>query len=656
MQYESVSYKQVKINDTFWAPFMERVRLSVIPYQWEALNDRIEGAAPSFCIRNFKIAAQVTHPQLDYDVDSSLGHGGYKWQDSDAAKWIEAAAYTLIWHPDPELEKTVDEVIDIICNAQQSDGYLNTYYIITGLDKRFTNLRDNHELYCFGHFLEAALAWYEATGKRKFLDVMIRYADCVNRLFGPEEGKLQGYPGHEIAEMALVWLYRVTGDVKHLKLAQYFIDQRGQPPLYFAEEATRDGKGPPWEGSYFGLQYYQAGRPVRDQHIAEGHAVRATYLYSAMADIARLTGDEPLLEACNSIWNNIVNRQIYITGGIGQCAYGESFTFDYDLPNDMAYAETCASIGLAFFAKRMASIVVSGTYGDVLEKALYNGIISGMSLDGTEFFYVNPLEVHPESCLKAQPYRHVKTRRQKWFGCACCPPNLARIIASLGSYIHTTGDAAVYTHLFIGSESVIKINGKELLLTITTKYPWDSNVNISFAVKSPVRFVYGFRIPGWCSYFSVKLNGNNVGFTVNDGFALLDRQWQEGDSLEIMFDMPVQFIQANPKVRANSGKVSVMRGPVVYCMEETDNGPGLHNVRCGQPRDIDFQYESDLLEGVVTVSFTGKKESDWDGDSLYRNLQDTALDEVPLRWIPYYAWANREPGEMIVWIKRQYHE
>ena len=331
---------------------MERIRTVVIPYQWEALNDRVSGAAPSYCMRNFKLAAELTRPELDYGVPCGIGHGGCVFQDSDLAKWIEAASYSLTWHPDPALEQTLDDAIDIVCNAQQDDGYLDTYYIINGLDKRFTNLRDNHELYCFGHLLEGAVAYYEATGKRKFLDALIRYAECIDRLIGPEEGKLHGYPGHEIAEMALVRLYAITKDEKHIKLARYFIDWRGQKPLFFEEEAGRNGKNLYWENSFFKYQYCQAGKPVRDQHAAEGHAVRAVYLYSGMADIARLTGDAALMNACDDLWNNIVNRQMYITGSIGQSAYGESFTYDYDLPNDTVYAETCAAIGLVFFAKR----------------------------------------------------------------------------------------------------------------------------------------------------------------------------------------------------------------------------------------------------------------------------------------------------------------
>jgi len=646
---EFVDLKNIAVSDSFWGPFMDRIRTSVIPYQWEALNDRIPGADPSYCMRNFKLAAELTHPELDYGVPRDTGHGGCVFQDSDFAKWIEAAAYSLVWHHDPALERTLDDAVDIVCNVQQNDGYLNTYYIINGLDKRFTNLKDNHELYCFGHLLEGAVAYYEATGKRKFLDALIRYAECIDRLIGPEDGKLHGYPGHEIAEMALVRLYAITKNEKHLKLAKYFVDQRGQKPLYFEEENKRNGNDFYWKNSLFQYQYYQAGKPVRDQHAAEGHAVRAVYLYSGMADIARLTGDTALLKVCDDLWDNIVNRQMYITGSIGQSAYGESFSYDYDLPNDTVYAETCAAIGLVFFARRMASIAPKGTYGDVIEKALFNGIISGMSLDGKSFFYVNPLEVTPEASMKNQGKRHVKIERQKWFGCACCPPNLARLIASLGSYIHSLGENALYTHLFTGSEANVKISGANVSVKIETKYPWEGQVNISFAMSVKTKFKYYFRIPGWCGKYSISLNGKEQTCVIKDGYALIDREWSDGDKVSLVLDMPVNFVKANPHVRENIGKIAVMRGPVVYCAEEEDNGQELFRLHAGKPNDITIRHEKDLLENVTVISFTGKREKDWDCDALYQSA-GTVLEDKKIILIPYYAWANRKAGEMTVWI------
>jgi DUF1680 family protein len=647
---EFIRPRDIKIDDQFWGAFMERVRAKVIPYQWKALNDNIPGAEPSYCIRNFKLAAEITHPELDYGVPRDIGFGGMVFQDSDLAKWIEAAAYSLAWHPDAELEKTLDETIDIICNAQQDDGYLNTYYIINGLEKRFTNLKDNHELYCMGHYIEAAAAYYEAAGKRKLMDAMIRYVDCVDKHIGPEEGKLHGYPGHEIAEMALVRLYALTKDEKHLRLARYFIDERGRSPLYFEEETRRNGNTFYWKDSYLQYQYYQAGKPVREQDAAEGHAVRAVYLYSGIADTARLTGDKELLAACEALFSNITKKQMYITGAIGQSAYGEAFSYDYDLPNDTVYGETCAAIGLAFFARRMVSIAPKAGYADVIERTLFNGIISGMALDGESFFYVNPLEVLPQASLKDRRMRHVKIQRQKWFGCACCPPNLARIIASLGSYVHSASADAVYTHLYLGSEARVSLAGGALKIKMETRYPWEGQVEISLSPEGRDSFTYGLRIPSWCKSFSLKLNGSGAPYTLRDGYALISREWRSGDRLSLSLDMPAGLVESNPRVRDNRGKVALTRGPLVYCLEEKDNGKELFKLHAGSPPDFKVNYEKDLLEGLCTVSFTGKKEKDWEDGALYRAWAEGRREEKELTFIPYYAWANRGPGEMTVWI------
>jgi DUF1680 family protein len=486
-QYSNnIPLKNINIKDDFWTPFLERVSAKVIPYQWEALNDRIRGAEPSYSMRNFKAAAQRIHTELDYGIDRAEGHKGPVFTDSDFGRWLEAASYTLIWKPDPVLEKTIDGAIEIVCNAQRPDGYLNSYYINTNPEKRFTNMMNHHELYCLGHLIEAAVAYYEATGKGKLLDALDKYIDYVDALIGPEDGKLHGYPGCETIEFALIKWYKLSNNKKYFRIAKYFIDQRGQSPLYFEEEQKQSGDGHRWD--IYQYQYYQAGKPVRDQHIAEGHAVRAVYLYSGMADVAKIAEDNALFDACKDLWNNIVKRQMYITGAIGQSSYGEAFTFDYDLPNDTVYAETCASVGLAFFAQRMASMELNGAYGDVLERALYNGIISGMSLDGRRFFYVNPLEVFPEAVQKSMIYHHVKGERQKWFGCCCCPPNVARIVSSLGSYIHSVQDNAVYTHLFIGSEAKVQIGGRDIGIGIKTKYPWESNISIRLDLKEKQDF------------------------------------------------------------------------------------------------------------------------------------------------------------------------
>ena len=496
--------KQIRIKDTFWEREQELVRREVIPYQWEALNDRVPGASPSYCMRNFRVAGNLMRrkrtqgngfvpPAYTYRGFEALPEDpgnpepdqfyGFVFQDTDFSKWIEAVGYSLINHPDPELERTADEAIDIVCAAQAENGYLDTYYIINGMDRIFTNLRDHHELYCFGHLAEGAASYYQATGKDRLLKAAQRYADFIAERFGPEEGKCKGYPGHEIAEMALARLYEVTGEEKYLELSRFFLDMRGTRPYYFdleeKERAEHEGKPyrQPEEGLRF--QYHQAHLPVREQSEAVGHAVRAVYLYSGMADVARLTKDEAMYAACERLWGSIVNEKLYITGGIGGTRLGEAFSYPYDLPNDTAYSETCAAIGLVFFARRMLEIRADNRYSDVMEQALYNTVLAGMALDGKSFFYVNPLEVLPEACEKDERKRHVKSIRQKWFGCACCPPNIARMVSSLSAYAYTASETTLYTHLYMGSELDFEWDGHGMNMQVETDFPWDGHVKVT---------------------------------------------------------------------------------------------------------------------------------------------------------------------------------
>ena len=633
--------KSVRIADGFWGNYQRKVLDEVIPYQWEALNDRVPGADKSGCIRNFEIAAGRAEGQ----------HYGWVFQDSDLAKWLEAVAYALTLRPDPELERRADETIELICAAQQPDGYLNTYYIINGLDKRFTNLQDNHELYCFGHMTEAAVAYYQATGKDALLQAMIRYADCINRCIGPEPGKLRGYPGHEVAEMALIRLYGITHDEKHLRLAKYFIDERGQSPLYFEEEGRRNGNSFYWRNTRFRYQYYQAGMPVRAQKDAQGHAVRAVYLMSGIADVARVTGDESLREAAETLWNSVTHRQMYITGSIGSSHVGEAFTFDYDLPNDTVYGETCAAIGLVFFARRMLELQPKAEYADVMERALYNGVISGISLDGKRFFYVNPLEVVPEACEKDEGKRHVKPERQKWFGCACCPPNIARLLASVGQYMTTARDDAVYIHLYIGADMDTTLRGRPLKLHLRSGFPWKGDVSLTVEAGQAEGRI-ALRVPGWCRGYKLSVNGQPVDALVENGYLTLDREWQTGDRVEIGFDMPVTRMAADPRVREDIGKVAVTRGPLVYCLEEKDNGGSLHLLRLPREADFGTREEPDLLDGVTVLTAQGLRLSgSWDAESLYAPAEEHRETPQTLTFIPYYAWANRGVGEMSVWIR-----
>jgi DUF1680 family protein len=511
-----------KITDSFWARYIELIRTEMLPYQWEALNDRIPHAVPSYCMYNIRLAAGLEKGEYQ----------GPNYQESDLGKWIEAVGYVLKASADLELEKKADEAIDLICAAQQTDGYLNIYNIVTGQEKRWTNMKDGHELYCLGHLLEGAIAYYESTGKDKFLNAMMRYVDLVEKTFGPEADKHKGYPGHEEIEIALPRLYEITGNERHIKLAKYFIDQRGQKPLYFDEEINKHG--PDDQRITFRSRQYQAELPVKEQHDARGHAVRQVYLCAAMADISRITGDKDLLAACDRLWKSITERQMYITGSIGSSAHGEAFSFDYDLPNDNAYAETCAAIGLVFFARRMLEISPISRYGDIMERALYNGVISGIALDGKSFFYVNPLEVWPDA-VEQDPFKvHVKTERQKWFGTSCCPPNVARLLTSLVNYAFTSNDEGLLVmHLFIGGTYKHKAGGTEITFNIQTHYPWDGAVNISVSTVSPVNCTFAFRIPYWCPKFTVIVNKEEPAVRMENGYAYLVRDWKTGDKLSI---------------------------------------------------------------------------------------------------------------------------
>lgn len=636
--YTPIEVGDYKITDNFWKAKLDIVKDKMIPYQWEALNDRIADAAPSHCIHNFKIAAGMEEGAFS----------GCVFQDSDLAKWLEAVGYILLYKKDEELEAIADGVIDIIEKAQQPDGYLDTYYIINGLDKRWTNLTDHHELYCAGHMIEAGIAYYNGTGKEKLLEVVKRLADCIDGTFGPEEGKIHAYPGHEIVEMALVRLYETTGQRRYLKLAQYFIDERGKEPLYFKEEIEKNGRSFYWERSLFQYQYYQAGRPVREQKTAEGHAVRAVYLYSGMASVAKETGDETLTAAVKELWKDVTRRQMYITGAIGSSDYGEAFTFDYDLPNDEIYGETCASVGLIFWARRMLEMELKGEYADVIERALYNGCLSGMSQDGTRFFYVNPLEVNPEACRKDQRKSHVAVERQKWFGCACCPPNLARLIASLGNYACAFSEDTMAVHLYIGGE--IKTPFGDTRLIVDSNFPWEGKVKIK-VMGAGGDFNLALRIPGWARGYTVTLNGEPTEGSCREGYLHLRRDWKDEDELTLEFPMKVEKNYANPNVKSDLGRVALTRGPLVYCLEEVDNGKGLTKI--GIKENAGHQLAVDGMEASevdIITQGTIADDSGWE-ESLYRFDGPPNLKDITLKFVPYYLWNNRGVGEMIVWIK-----
>ncbi len=661
--------KDVKVTDAFWRREMELVRREVIPYQWEALNDRVTGAAPSFCMHNFRAAARLNAkkraaagaieaeptmrgfeqlPENGQAPDPDRFYG-FVFQDSDLYKWLEAVAYSLTVHPDAALEATADEAIDLVCAAQAEDGYLDTCYLLCGGEKRFSNLRDHHELYCLGHLTEAAVAYAQATGKDKLLRAACRYADCVAAHIGPEAGKLRGYPGHEIAEMALVRLYQATGEEKYLRQAQYFVDQRGQEPNYFAEE-TRLNRPKAKPMTAWDKAYYQADRPVRQQTEAVGHAVRAMYLYSGVCDVARLTQDEALMSACRALWRSTVEEKMYITGGVGGTHVGEAFSRPFDLPNDTAYSETCAAIGLVFFARRMLETQADARYADVMELALYNTVLAGMALDGKSFFYVNPLAVEPKASATDARVAHVKSVRQKWFGCACCPPNLARLISSLGAYIYTQSEDTLYTHLYVSGETRAVFGGKELALRVESDLPWGDTVRLTVENETPVSCKLALRMPGWSDNPNVETDAACV--LTRDGYVYFEGEWKRGDTLTLHLPKRVRVIRADDRVREDAKQVAFTYGPIVYCGEGCDNGEELHLVRV-HPRQVleegvrvlpstEFGHEVRVLEVPAARVQSHPR-------GLYSEWLPEDERPITLRLIPYYCWANRGEHEMRVW-------
>ncbi|MDX3925756.1 MAG: glycoside hydrolase family 127 protein [Shinella sp.] len=561
--------------------------------------------------------------------------------DSDLGKSIETIAYSLYRRANPELEGRADAIIDMYEKLQDEDGYLNAWFQRVQPDRRWTNLRDHHELYCAGHLMEAAVAYYQATGKRKLLDIMCRYADYMIKIFGRGESEMPGYCGHEEIELALVKLARVTGEKKYLDLSKFFIDERGTEPHFFTEEAKRDGRDPESfiQKTY---EYGQAHLPVREQKKVVGHAVRAMYLYSGMADIATEYKDDSLTDALDILWDDLVTKQMYITGGIGPAASNEGFTDYYDLPNDTAYAETCASVGLVFWANRMLGRGPDRRYADIMEQALYNGALPGLSMDGKTFFYDNPLESTG------------KHHRWKWHHCPCCPPNIARLVTSIGSYMYAVADDEIAVHLY--GESKLKAElagGPTVMLKQATNYPWEGAITFTAGLAKPARFALSLRIPAWADGATLSVNGEmlDLSTVTTDGYARIDREWKDGDRMALYLPLALRPQYASPKVRQDVGRVALMRGPLVYCVEETDNGGDLNAIVV--PADLPQAETAVLadLNGAIAIDLPVLREdaSGWEG-ALYR---DKPAERKPAtaRLVPYHLWDNRAPGEMLVWLQ-----
>lgn len=633
MTMQAVPFTRVHLHDVFWHPRQETNRTATLPIAYDQ------------CLKTGRIDAW----KLEWKP--GMPNEPHIFWDSDVAKWIEAAAYSLSTQPDAELEKLIDAVVALMVKAQQPDGYLNTHFIVVEQEKRWANLTEWHELYCAGHLIEAAVAYFQATGKRQMLEVLCRYADHIARTFGRGPGQLRGYCGHEEIELALVKLYRATGEKRYLELATYFIDERGQAPNYFELEAEQlKKKG--WRQWGWGggkAEYFQAHKPVREQEQITGHAVRAMYLYCGMADVAQETGDAALLTACRRIWDHLHTKQIYVTGGIGSSKHNEGFTFDYDLPNETAYCETCASVALAFWNHRLLQLTGAGCYADSLERSLYNAALSGVSLDGRRFFYANPLEVSLEAAKGAAD--HVAPVRQEWFGCACCPPNIARLMASVGQYFYSEAADTLSVHLYAQGDATLQVAGQQVRLQQTTRYPWAGAVTLRVNPEKPAAFTVALRIPGWCSRHTLTLNGKAIRATVENGYVRLSRTWQRQDTIKLTLDMPVLRLEAHPHVRMDCGRVALQRGPLVYCLEAADNGPDLNDIQLSATARLTPVFKPDLLGGVTVLRGKGwrRQPEAWSDGSLYRT-KPTPRRPVAVTAVPYCVWGNRGPGDMLVWL------
>lgn len=626
-QLEPVPFTAVTFEDAFWAPRIEANRIATLPAIYRKLEDT--GRISAFDL-NFQRTVPSPMPLV--------------FGDSDPAKWLEAASYALTVHPDPVLEAQVDYLADKIIQAQQPDGYLNTHFIAAQPEMRWRNLRDWHEMYCAGHLIEGAVAHYQATGKPKLLDALARYADHIDATFGPEENKKHGYGGHPEIELALVRLYHATHNVRYLNLANYFINERGTQPHYYDNEARERGEDPTkfWAKTY---EYCQAQLPIRQQEKVVGHAVRAMYLLSGVADLAYEKDDPSLLETCDRLWNNLITRRMYITGAIGPSRHNEGFTLDYDLPDETAYGETCATIGMILWNHRLLHFTGESKYADVIERGLYNGFLSGVSLDGTRFFYENPL---------ASAGGH---HRQEWFDCPCCPPNLARLMASLGGYFYSTGEQDVWVHLYAGGSVRLNVGGSSLILRVVTNYPWDGKVKLELTLDKPWAFTLHLRLPGWCEKWSLSINGQALpGLKPEaNGYLAIIRQWQPGDVVEFEMEMPIKAMRAHPAVRFLQRRIALQRGPLVYCLEGADHGNIVLDRISIAPQHIltsefSVEYQADLLGGVCVIHGKGEEVDDmgWE-DTLYRS-SPPASKYIDITAIPYYAWDNRAAGEMRVWI------
>jgi len=625
-KFEFINFSQVTVTDNFWKPRIDKVATKTLPaciYQTETVTSRI---------RNFQKVARKNGEK----------HEGIYFDDSDVYKALEAMAYSLKTHPDTAMERKADDWIDIIAAAQLPDGYLNTYFTLTDLNKRWTDM-EKHEDYCAGHLIEAAVAYYNTTGKRKLLDVAIRFADHIDSTF-----RLQNrnwVSGHEEIELALVKLFRTTKNERYLKLANWYLEQRGHGY----------GRGAIWQNKNWGPAYCQDGLPVREQKEITGHAVRAMYLYTGTADVAAATGDTGYMNAMQEVWKDVVYRNMYITGGIGSSGDNEGFSLDYDLPNAQAYCETCASVGMVLWNQRMCELTGDSRYLDVLERSLYNGALDGLSLSGDRFFYDNVLSSNGQH------------QRREWFGTACCPSNIARLVTSIGDYIYGKSENAVWINLFVASSTRINTGNSTVDVKMSTDYPWNGQVKLNIDPVKKSKFQLFIRIPGWASgeavpgdlyrfvetdrpAISFAVNGKAVSFKEERGYAIIEREWKKGDVVNFEFQMDVQKIIANNDVKTDRQRTALQRGPILYCVEGADNKEGVWNILL--PADASFTTIPYKIIDEPVVALKAEL------PSLIVNEEGTEvkIGRRNVTAIPYYTWANRGAYAMQVWIPARINE
>ena len=625
-----VPFTKVKVTDSFWGQRLKASRDVTIPLAFSKCEETGR-------YTNFEKAA---NPSDSYEVK------GYSFDDTDVYKTIEGASYSLQTYPDKKLVQYIDSVLNIVAKAQEKDGYLYTSRTMNPKhphewagDTRWSKVEDlSHEFYNLGHMVEGAVAHFQATGSKKFLDIACRYADCVCREIGTNPGQVCVVPGHQIAEMALCKLYVLTGEKRYLDQAKFFLDYRGKTTIK--------------------TEYSQSHKPVVEQDEAVGHAVRAAYMYAGMADVAALTGDKSYINAIDNIWNNIVEKKLYITGGIGATNNGEAFGANYELPNMSAYCETCAAIGNVYVNYRLFLLHGDSKYYDVLERSLYNGLISGVSLDGGGFFYPNPLESMGQH------------QRQPWFGCACCPSNIARFIPSLPGYVYAVKDNNVYVNLFMSNTSTLDVKGKKVTIEQSTEYPWNGDIAIKVNGSKAGQWAMKVRIPGWVRnevvpsnlyeftdnvrpQYNITVNGNAVdGKLTEDGYFTIDRKWKKGDVVRVHFDMDPRTVRANNNVEADRGYVAIERGPIVYCAEWPDNDFDIMGALVNQSPKMTVE------DGTLHAKHA--KEADYFIKVIKTDAQLLSFDkqgrlnakDVKLSLIPYYAWCHRGSGKMRVWLSQ----